>query len=588
MADVMMPHLGVSVTEGTLSTWLKQVGDSVEVGEPICEVSTDKVDTEIESTTAGVLSEQLFAEGDTVPVGVPLARVAGADEADDAAPAAETEPAVRENEPPMPENSSATEPPGATGTGSEGHASADENPADAALVRMPQMGVSVTEGTLSTWLKQVGDTVEVGEPICEVSTDKVDTEIESTAAGVVLEHRYAEGDDVPVGEPLALVGTPGTSGRVPDGGAPVSRAGAAPSSVSSAPSGQPPRPTPPATRPGAPAELRPGPFDHNAALADMLARGAGDDRVMASPAARALAVDLEVDLSEVRGSGSGGHVTRDDVREHKAGHRVPEPARPAAAPAAAAKPDEVGPSGPPAGYEDVPHEVVPTSRIRRVTAEHMSRSRRTAAHMTTEVDVDLGLLGEVRQEMNRHRADTERSKLSYLPFIARAACAALMEHPDLNATFQTDQLIRWGHVNLGIAVDTPRGLMVPVVHGADRLTVEPLADAIASVAARVRDGKAGPDDFRAGTFTISNPGSVGAVSAPAIINQPQVGILGMPTIVRRPWVVQLADGQETIAIRPIIRLALTFDHRAVDGADATRCLVDVKKRLEAWQAGDYR
>jgi 2-oxoglutarate dehydrogenase E2 component (dihydrolipoamide succinyltransferase) len=194
----------------------------------------------------------------------------------------------------------------------------------------------------------------------------------------------------------------------------------------------------------------------------------------------------------------------------------------------------------------------------------------------------------VRSALNAQRQQAGQAKLSFLPFIARAACAALLDHPDLNATFETERLLRWGEVNLGIAVDTPRGLMVPVVRGAEKLTVEPLAQAIVDVAARVRDGKADPDDFRAGTFTLSNPGSVGAVSAPAIINQPQVGILGMPTIVRRPWVVTLPDGQETIAIRPIIRLALTFDHRAVDGADATRCLVDVRRRLEAWNVDDYR
>jgi len=608
VADVMMPRLGVSVTEGTLSAWLKQVGDTVEVGEAICEVSTDKVDTEIESTASGVLTEQLFAEGETVPVGEPLARVGGAEEspgapaapaADETAPdqTAPDETAPEQTAPPEAEASQSSEPPAAPASPPDGAASAP-----AQLVLMPQMGVSVTEGTLSTWLKQVGETVEVGEPLCEVSTDKVDTEIESTAAGVVLEHRHAEGDVVPVGEALAVVGTPGAASGEPSA--------VAPSSSEPPPGDEPPpgharplveaRPGPASdpARSGRPAELRPGPFDHRAMLGDMLARGAGVDRVMASPAARALAAELEVDLAEARGTGSGGHVTREDVQNLKAGHPVPTgaTARPqdrAPAPAAERRPAPAEastepPSGMPAGYEDVPHEVVGTSRIRRVTAEHMSRSRRTAAHMTTEVDVDLGRLTEVRQQLNLERAQQGLSKLSFLPFVARAACAALKDHPSLNATFRTEELYLWRQVNLGIAVDTPRGLMVPVVHGAERLTVEPLADAIVAAAARVREGKAGPDDFRAGTFTISNPGSVGAVSAPAIINQPQVGILGMPTIVRRPWVVRLADGQETIAIRPIIRLALTFDHRAVDGADATRCLVDVGKHLESWQVGDYR
>lgn len=208
--------------------------------------------------------------------------------------------------------------------------------------------------------------------------------------------------------------------------------------------------------------------------------------------------------------------------------------------------------------------------------------------MTTEVDVDLGRLTEVRSTLNARRLEEGQSKLSFLPFIARAACAALLQHRDLNATFETERLLRWGEVNLGIAVDTPRGLMVPVVRSAETLTVESLASSIVAAAERVRSGRMEADDFRAGTFTISNPGSVGAVSAPAIINQPQVAILGMPTIVRRPWVVRLSDGQETIAIRPIVRLALTFDHRAVDGAEATRCLVDIGRRLETWGADDYR
>ena len=293
-----------------------------------------------------------------------------------------------------------------------------------------------------------------------------------------------------------------------------------------------------------------------------------------------------MDLAAVTGTGGGGHITRTDVQRRATDW--PESPRPPVGRQPATEPEPAATAVFPAGYEDVPFDAVPTSRIRKVTAEHMVRSRRTAAHMTTEVDVDLGRLTEVRTTLNAQRRQAEQPKLSFLPFIARATCAALLDHPDVNATFETERLLRWREVNLGIAVDTPKGLMVPVIRKAERLTVEPLAQAIVDAAARVRDGKAGPDDFRAGTFTISNPGSVGAVSAPAIINQPQVGILGMPTIVRRPWVVRLADGQETIAIRPIIRLALTFDHRAVDGADATRCLVDVRRRLEAWDVGDYR
>ncbi|GGO71487.1 2-oxoglutarate dehydrogenase, E2 component, dihydrolipoamide succinyltransferase [Nocardioides deserti] len=610
MAHVLMPRLGVSVTEGTVSAWLKQVGDPVEVGEPICEVATDKVDTEIESTVAGVLTEQLYAVDEVVEVGAPLATVAAADEATAAPAPAAPEPTAPEPTPSIvpdpagfgdsPDTGPYPEPPAPElGPRPEG---ADDQYA----VVMPRLGVSVTEGTVSAWLKQVGDPVELGEPICEVATDKVDTEIESTVAGVLAEQRHAEGEVVLVGEPLALVTPDGAlPSAAPAAPAPPASEPTAAPAAGAAPTAQPapqraaqPSATAGPTVPGRPAELRPAPFDHTAAVDRLLATVARAGRPVAAPSARRLAAELGVDLALVPGTGGGGHVTRADVQraaEQPAAAPVvaatpsaaPAPAAPAA-PVPETTGHPVGPDGLPIGYEDVPYDAVPTSRIRRVTAEHMTRSRRTAAHMTTEVDVDLGLLTDVRARLNAHRATQGRGKLSFLPFVARATCAALLEHPDLNATFETERLLRWGEINLGIAVDTPRGLMVPVLRGAERMTVETLGEGITDLAARLRDGKPGPDDFRAGTFTISNPGSVGAVSAPAIINQPQVAILGMPTIQRRPWVVRLADGQETIAIRPILRLALTFDHRALDGADATRCLVDIGRRLETWDVDDYR
>lgn len=421
-------------------------------------------------------------------------------------------------------------------------------------VTMPRLGVSVTEGTLSVWLKQVGDAVDVGDALCEISTDKVDTEVESTAAGVLTEQLFVEGDTVPVGAPLARIGSGDgdVSAPVPPG-EPVAAEPSGEAAQAARLAVNPAEPGPVAARPPAnPARLRAGRFDHRAVLAEMIERGSRRGRRRG--AAPAEGVDASAPATTPLAGTSDGQVL----------------------------------AGIPPGYQDVAHEIVENSRIRRVIAEHMSRSRRTAAHMTTEVDVDLGLLTEVRQQLNRQRAAQAKSKLSYLPFIARATCAALLDHRELNSTFQDEHLIRWGQVNLGIAVDTPRGLMVPVVRDAERLTVEPLAKAITTAAGKVRDGTAGPDDFRAGTFTISNPGSVGAVSAPAIINQPQVGILGMPAIVRKPWVVRLNDAGESIAIRPIIRLALTFDHRAVDGGDATRCLVNVRNRLEAWGVDDYR
>lgn len=241
----------------------------------------------------------------------------------------------------------------------------------------------------------------------------------------------------------------------------------------------------------------------------------------------------------------------------------------------------------PAGYEGVPHEVVKTSRVRQVIAEHMVRSRQTAAHMTTEVDVDLSAVVHARTEINATRVPQGEAKLSYLPFIARAACVALGEHPRLNATFLGERTIHWQAVNLGVAVDTPEGLLVPVIKDCDRMTAPVIAEAITDIAERARTRKLTPDDLAGGTFTLSNPGSVGAVSAPAIINQPQVAILGVPTIQRRPWVIDDDQGNEAVAIRPILRLAVTFDHRAVDGADATRFAVTVKDHLESWSPEAY-
>jgi len=304
---------------------------------------------------------------------------------------------------------------------------------------------------------------------------------------------------------------------------------------------------------------------------------------LASPVARRVAAERGVELSGVAGSGRRGRIRKADVLAAAA-------AGPSSSGAAAARRAKTGgptPAGIPAGYDGVPHEVVPTTRVRQAIADHMVRSRQTAAHMMTEVDVDLGAAVRARAELNEARLAVGATKLSFLPFIARATCAALAEHPDMNATFQGEQTIRWGQVNLGVAVDTPAGLLVPVVRNAGAMTAPAIGEAIGDLAARARDRKLVPDDLAGGTFTISNPGSVGAVSAPAIINQPQVAILGVPAIQRRPWVVTGPDGEEMIAIRSILRLAVTFDHRALDGADATRFAVAVKDRLEAWGPEAY-
>ncbi len=446
---------------------------------------------------------------------------------------------------------------------------------------MPHLGVSVFEGTVITWHKMPGEPVTAGEAICDVATDKIDTEIESPGDGTLAEHVAKEGETVAVGETIGLITTAGDP--------PVETRDSVPAAV--APSPPPPQETAAAPermsdgRPRANSAVPPGPYDHAAAARAVVATLGRHRRAPYSPLTRRLAAANNIDLSRVVGSGLSGRVTRADV-ENALATRTAAPA--VAATTGATEPTRSQPPLIPVGYEDVPHEIVATSFIRKATAEHMIRSRQTAAHMTTEVDVDLTLLTAARTALNEERASRGEERLSFLSFLARSACASLPSFPNINSTFDRERYVRWGQINLGIAVDTPQGLMVPVVRDCGDLTVEAIARRIVDVAERARAKKLTTADLRAGTFTISNPGSVGAVSAPAIINLPQVAILGVPIIVRRPWVVRMSDGEETIAIRPILRLALTFDHRAIDGAEATRFLVRTKENLENWRLQDYR
>jgi 2-oxoglutarate dehydrogenase E2 component (dihydrolipoamide succinyltransferase) len=448
-------------------------------------------------------------------------------------------------------------------------------------ILMPQMGVAVTEGTVVAWHVAVGDEIAVDQPVCDIATDKVDTEVLATAAGVVAEIVVPEGETVAVGEPVLRLATDGTV-SAPE---PVAAAGAeTPVQAAAVASNGTP------LRVGHASEVLAGASIDTAAAADAsLDRPNANGAPLSSPVARRLATRHGLDLADVRGSGRRGRICKADVlaAAAQAATDQPKAPAPAAAQATPAPAPVPGPDGIPRGYEDVPYEVVATSHQRRAISEHMIRSRQTAAHMTTESEVDMHRVSEVRKEINVARAAAGETRVSFLSFIARAAIAALADFPDLNATFEHERSIRWREVNLGIAVDTPGGLIVPVIRGAERLTVGAIADAIADVGERGRTRKLVPDDLRAGTFTISNPGSVGAVSAPAIINQPQVAILGTPAIVKRPWVVATADGGEAIVPRPIMKLALTFDHRAIDGADATRYVVRVKDHLETWDAQAY-
>jgi pyruvate dehydrogenase E2 component (dihydrolipoamide acetyltransferase) len=440
---------------------------------------------------------------------------------------------------------------------------------------MPQMGVSVEEGTVTVWHHAVGDAVSEGDPVCDITTDKVDTEIPAPADGVLTEILVAAGETVAVGAPVGRLGT-----SVVDGAAAPAPPGsnAAGTSAPAAASGD------HTVHASLPELLSGAIIDAHAAAIATVPRTRRNGRPVVSPVARRLAAERGIDLDRVVGTGVHGRIRKVDVLA--ADEQAALALRPA--PAAPSTPEPARGNGAlPRGYDDVPHEILAPSPTRRAIAEHMIRSRRTAAHMTTEVDVDMHAVGLVRQELNAAREAAGESRISYLAFIARATCATLLEFPDLNATFDEERNIRWREINLGIAVDTPQGLLAPVIRAAQRLNVGAIADAIADLGERARARRLAPEDMRAGTFTISNPGSVGAASAMAIINQPQVGILGTPAIVRKPWVVATADGAEAIVPRPILRLALTFDHRAVDGADATRCVVSIGHKLETWDARAY-
>ncbi len=471
-------------------------------------------------------------------------------------------------------------------------------------VVMPQMGVSVTEGVIARWHVAVGDRVVSDQIVCEVSTDKTDTEILAPADGVITEIIVSEGEEVAIGGAVArLSSSEGAGGSGP--------AVAPATSVAATPVTPPHSPEPPASRPSdvvpaplvAPvtdqlrtshrsvAEMLAGArIDPTAAADAVLDHRPSDGRPLASPLAQRRAKERNIDLGEVRGTGRRGRICVQDVL---AAGRTTSVSATSVAPATAVTATPVTPTivvgeaGLPLGYEDVPFAIAKTSPHRRAISEHMIRSRQTAAHMTTEVDVDMFQVAKVREMMNAARAGAGQGRISYLSFITKAAIAALADYPDMNATFQHERIIHWNEVNVGIAVDTPEGLIVPVIRHADTMTVEGIADSIARLAERARARRLSPDDLRAGTFTVSNPGSVGGVAGPAIINQPQVAILGIPVIVRRPWVVTSAEGGEAVAIRPILRLAVTFDHRAIDGAYATRYVVQVGRLLESWDLRDY-
>jgi pyruvate dehydrogenase E2 component (dihydrolipoamide acetyltransferase) len=551
--SVKMPALGESVTEGTVTRWLKAEGDQIALDEPLLEVSTDKVDTEIPSPAAGILQKILVAVDSVAPVGAELAIIA------DSAVGSST-PAAPVATPAAPPVQSAPVQAAPVQSAPVQAATPQTNSSGTPVV-MPALGESVTEGTVTRWLKKVGESVVVDEPLLEVSTDKVDTEIPSPASGVLISIDVAVDSTVAVGTKLASIGATGS--------APV----AAPSAVTPVSATPKAVPTPPQTPP--PLIPRPTPAAPVQAAPSQKASVLDDSYV--TPIVRKLAAESGVDLSRVKGTGVGGRIRKEDVLA-----AVPRTSAPVSAPSPvnSTNVSNTQRAAAPVAVSPLRGTTVTMSRLRKVIAARMLESLHVSAQLTTVIEVDITKIARLREKAKTSFETREGVKLTFLPFFAVAVCEALKQHPVVNASVEGDQITYHGAEHLGIAVDTERGLLVPVIRDAGDLNMGGIARRIVDVASRTRDNKISPDDLGGGTFTITNTGSRGALFDTPIINQPQVAILGVGAVVKRPMVVKGEDGGETIAIRSMVYLALSYDHRIVDGADAARFLSTLKERLE--------
>ncbi|WSB50277.1 2-oxoglutarate dehydrogenase, E2 component, dihydrolipoamide succinyltransferase [Streptomyces cellulosae] len=585
--SVTLPALGESVTEGTVTRWLKAEGERVEADEPLLEVSTDKVDTEIPAPASGVLSSIKVAEDETVEVGAELALI------DDGsgAPAATEAPAAEQAAPPAPAPEPQAQPSteqAAPAPAPTAEAAAGGGSAQGTDVVLPALGESVTEGTVTRWLKSVGDTVEADEPLLEVSTDKVDTEIPAPASGTLLEIVVGEDETAEVGAKLAVIGEADAAPAA----APAQEAPAAPAQPEPAPAPKPapapaaPAPAPqqaapaPAPQPAAPA---PAPAPAPAAPAPQApaapapaAAQATDDGAYVTPLVRKLAAENGVDLSTVKGTGVGGRIRKQDViaaaEAAKAAAAAPAPA---AAPTAAKK-------APVLEASPLRGQTVKMPRIRKVIGDNMVKALHEQAQLSSVVEVDVTRLMKLRARAKDAFAAREGVKLSPMPFFVKAAAQALKAHPVINAKINEAEgtITYFDTENIGIAVDSEKGLMTPVIKNAGGLNLAGIAKATAELAGKVRGNKITPDELSGATFTISNTGSRGALFDTIIVPPGQVAILGIGATVKRPAVVETEDGP-VIGIRDMTYLTLSYDHRLVDGADAARYLTAVKAILEA-------
>ena len=540
-SDVTMPELGESVTEGTITTWLKEVGDEVEVDEPLLEVSTDKVDTEIPSPVAGTLVEILANEDDTVEVGDVIARIGDAD----AAPAEkeeEEEPAKEEKK----EEPADKPAPKASGSASD--------------VTMPELGESVTEGTITTWLKEVGDEVEVDEPLLEVSTDKVDTEIPSPVAGTLVEILANEDDTVEVGDVIARIGD----------------ADAAPAEKEEEPAQEEKKEEPAQEeKKEEPAESKPAEKKEESKPA--AASSSEDDHVpYVTPLVRKLAKKHNIDLNTVEGTGVGGRVRKQDILAIVNGEGSTDSAAATATAEQRTSTKSVDPDK--AALRGTTKKV---NRIRAITAAKTLEALQTAAQLTQLHEVDMTRIAELRSANKQAFQEKHGVKLTYLPFFAKAIVEALVAHPNVNASYnaETKEMTYHESVNLAIAVDTKQGLLTPVIHDAQDKSLPELAKEIVDIADRARSSKLKPNDLAGATFTITNIGSEGALSDTPIVVPPQAAMVGTGAITKRPVVVT-ENGVDAIAVRQMVYLPMTYDHQVVDGADAGRFMTTVRDRLE--------
>ncbi|MFJ8105467.1 2-oxoglutarate dehydrogenase, E2 component, dihydrolipoamide succinyltransferase [Streptomyces sp. NPDC096132] len=577
--SVTLPALGESVTEGTVTRWLKAEGERVEADEPLLEVSTDKVDTEIPAPAAGILASIKVAEDETVEVGAELAIIDDGTGAPAAAPAPAAEPVAEPAPAPV------AEAPAAPAPVAEAPAAAPAGGATGTDVVLPALGESVTEGTVTRWLKSVGDSVEADEPLLEVSTDKVDTEIPAPTSGVLLEIVVGEDETAEVGAKLAVIGAPGAApapvaapAPAAPAPAPVAAAPAAPAAPAPAPAAPAPAPTPapapvaaaPAPAPVAPAPVTPAPAAPAAAQPT-------DEGAYVTPLVRKLAAENGVDLGSVKGTGVGGRIRKQDViaaaEAAKAAAAAPAPA--AAAPAAAKK-------APALEVSPLRGQTIKMPRIRKVIGDNMVKALHEQAQLSSVVEVDVTRLMKLRAKAKDSFAAREGVKLSPMPFFVKAAAQALKAHPVINAKINEAEgtITYFDTENVGIAVDSEKGLMTPVIKGAGDLNIAGIAKATADLAGKVRGNKITPDELSGGTFTISNTGSRGALFDTIIVPPGQVAILGIGATVKRPAVIETEEGT-VIGVRDMTYLTLSYDHRLVDGADAARYLTAVKAILEA-------